>query len=87
MENAWLVSGFPKTRFDENDFIMLSCLDVNMSCRLHLHVLMMKCAYVHDDITDHASHNRLGLWISATTLPRVHPYTSVWEGGCKNGEH
>ena len=46
----------PETQFCENGFIMSSCLDVNMSCRLHLHVLMMKCAYVHVDIIDHALH-------------------------------
>ena len=34
---------------------MLSYLDVNMLCRLHLHA-MMKCAYIHDDIIDQALH-------------------------------
>ena len=27
-----------------------------MSCKLHLHVLIIKCAYVHVDIINHASH-------------------------------
>ena len=36
-------------------FIMLSWLDVNISCRLHLHT-MMKCAYIHNDVIDHALH-------------------------------
>ena len=36
--------------------MVLSYLDVNMSYRLHLHV-MMKCAYIHDDIIGHALHS------------------------------
>ena len=34
---------------------MLSLLDVNMSCRLHLHAIM-KCAYIHNDVIDHTLH-------------------------------
>ena len=49
-------------------------------CRLHLHVLMIKCTYVHNDIIDHASHKGLGLMTSTATLPMVHPYTSVYYG-------
>ena len=55
---------------------MLSCLDMNMSRRLHLHVIM-KCAYVHDDIIDHESHKGLRVQASIVVLPRVHPYTSA----------
>ena len=58
---------------------------MNMSCRLHLHV-MIKYVYVHDDIIDHASHKGLGLWTDTVALPRVHPYTSTGKGGCKNGK-
>lgn len=35
---------------------MLSCFDVNMSCELHLHVLMTKYAYEHDEIHGHTLH-------------------------------
>ena len=37
---------------------MLSYLDMNMSCRLHLHA-MIKCAYIHDDVISHTLHR---LW-------------------------
>ena len=35
---------------------MLSCIDMDISCRLHKHVLRMECAYVHEDIIKHALH-------------------------------
>ena len=68
----------PKTRYCKNGFIMSSCLDMNMWCRLHLYVLIMKYEYIHVDIIDHALHKDLGLWTDTTTLPRVHPYISAW---------